>query len=1232
MSKSSTVRNQRVPNCGKTIRSAAVCLLLACAWLVWLPRAQAGGFTEDFSDGMANNWVVRDGTWSVTDQQYAVRSASGKNSSVYYDATFDDFVFEARMMKASGASTDNLGLFFRGDPSQVDADGNWWNGYKVFFGSGDWQLSRFVNGTRSALVNWTSSPELVNGFGAWNTLKVACTQGTIQVFINGVLQGTAQDSTFSSGTVGLTMFDSDKSGVARFDAVSLVGNAGAEYALEVSALHGEVVRNPDKSLYEAGEEVVLTAVPAPGYGFVEWSGDAAGAANPLTLTMDGDKQIVATFVAEVRVPLRITGSMVEDDGRMQITFAKGEPPAATFQLDSAPSVTGPWEVVENAEWADAGITGTFHVAVPEASGGRFFRVVGLPGEPPLDPGTLTVPDDHPTITAAVNAAPAGGTVRIRSGTYHERLQITKVVRLVGLGDTAPVIDAQGLGVGILVNTSQVKIENLQVINGWGAGIKLDGVSGCHLTDCRIRQVDGLPWEAGRGLWLVNATANTLTGLTVSQVRGGGNSAVPVTYNESYGVYLDNSPQNQLTGCQVETINERGEGRGIALSHSGHNSLTQCTIRQIRGQTGITYVGNLGLYIAEDGWDAYGVLLSNSSTVTLEGLTISDIAGGSGGVADNGPFGVSRGDPGTSYGVWAENSGTLVLKGCCLGGCDFGISLKGTTTAVIGGAPNDANAIHDHRKYALYNATPTAQNARANNWDTQTPDTVIYDQLDNPGYGRVDSTGFVYDRPPSFSSQPPTQAVANYRYEYRITTTDPDGDPVRLSAQDLPAWLTLSDAGDGTAVLQGTPTGQDLTQLTVVLTAASGKPIPKSVEQRFTLRVVSNLQFASQPATSVVAGTDYLYEVKVQPIHPVAVALGFTLPAWLQAVDHGDGTARITGHAPAADGEVEIVITATSAGETQEQRFTLEVRAADAVGCWNGAALLDVAAQGTLAYAVGLNGFYVIDCANPHSPTQIGVTAAGGSQVLVSGPTAVVIYENAFGLVEVAAPANPSLLKVYNMGDLQIRHGAWDGVRLYLLCSDLKLYILDLSDRYQANLKSATYMGSGAAYSRIDDLAFADRRVYCVDGYDMGLQILEVSDPALPERLDGWFGMWGGFAQVATTEGKVCITRQSGWENPQQQLCVIDPASPSAPQGTLALDGYPLNAPVPLAASQNFLYLLSATGAMAVDIANPSQPKVVRHYSGLTGELRQIAATGDRVFVAGEKGLFVDLAPSRNPAP
>ncbi len=47
--------------------------------------------------------------------------------------------------------------------------------------------------------------------------------------------------------------------------------------------------------YEAGTNVTLTAVPDSGWKFVEWSGDLAGSANPITVTVDAAKSITATF-------------------------------------------------------------------------------------------------------------------------------------------------------------------------------------------------------------------------------------------------------------------------------------------------------------------------------------------------------------------------------------------------------------------------------------------------------------------------------------------------------------------------------------------------------------------------------------------------------------------------------------------------------------------------------------------------------------------------------------------------------------------------------------------------------------------------------------------------------------------------------------------------------------------------------------------------------------------------
>src|SRR6185369_17562509 len=65
--------------------------------------------------------------------------------------------------------------------------------------------------------------------------------------------------------------------------------------------NGTVTKNPNQPSYNDGSTVQLTATPGPGWVFVNWSGDAGGNANPLTVTMDRDRTITATF-ADVTSP------------------------------------------------------------------------------------------------------------------------------------------------------------------------------------------------------------------------------------------------------------------------------------------------------------------------------------------------------------------------------------------------------------------------------------------------------------------------------------------------------------------------------------------------------------------------------------------------------------------------------------------------------------------------------------------------------------------------------------------------------------------------------------------------------------------------------------------------------------------------------------------------------------------------------------------------------------------
>lgn len=70
------------------------------------------------------------------------------------------------------------------------------------------------------------------------------------------------------------------------------------HALTVSGSNGSVAKSPDQSDYADGDTVQLTATPSAGYVFQQWSGDLAGAANPASILMDGDKTVTAEFVPD----------------------------------------------------------------------------------------------------------------------------------------------------------------------------------------------------------------------------------------------------------------------------------------------------------------------------------------------------------------------------------------------------------------------------------------------------------------------------------------------------------------------------------------------------------------------------------------------------------------------------------------------------------------------------------------------------------------------------------------------------------------------------------------------------------------------------------------------------------------------------------------------------------------------------------------------------------------------
>ncbi|NNE46289.1 MAG: tandem-95 repeat protein, partial [Rhodothermales bacterium] len=183
-------------------------------------------------------------------------------------------------------------------------------------------------------------------------------------------------------------------------------------------------------------------------------------------------------------------------------------------------------------------------------------------------------------------------------------------------------------------------------------------------------------------------------------------------------------------------------------------------------------------------------------------------------------------------------------------------------------------------------------------------------------------------PPSFTSTPVTGATQGSLYSYVTAATDPDADVLTFSeATPLPAWLTLTNNGNGTATLSGTPANGDVGPNAVDLQVSDGT---LTDTQSFTI-TVANVNdppvFTSTPVTGATQGTPYSYLAAATD--PDGNALTFTeatpLPAWLTLTNNGNGTATLSGTPANGDvGPNDVDLQVSDGALTDTQSFTITV--------------------------------------------------------------------------------------------------------------------------------------------------------------------------------------------------------------------------------------------------------------------------------------------------------------------
>ncbi len=174
-----------------------------------------------------------------------------------------------------------------------------------------------------------------------------------------------------------------------------------------------------------------------------------------------------------------------------------------------------------------------------------FAIGLLPASPVKAATTIYVPDNFPTIQAAVNAASAGDTIVVRTGTYTENVKVNKSVTIKSNnGAEATIIQAANPSDHVFeVTADYVSID----------GFMIRGADGKDST-----YLDGM-YLGSAGIYLKNATSCTIINNQITENTDGifcdySNSVSilenNVNLNNVHGIWWLNSSNNKINSNNV----------------------------------------------------------------------------------------------------------------------------------------------------------------------------------------------------------------------------------------------------------------------------------------------------------------------------------------------------------------------------------------------------------------------------------------------------------------------------------------------------------------------------------------------------------------------------------------------------------------------------------------------------------------------------------------------------------
>ena len=283
---------------------------------------------------------------------------------------------------------------------------------------------------------------------------------------------------------------------------------------------------------------------------------------------------------------------------------------------------------------------------------------------PAAADTLQVPQEYPTIQAAVNAAGAGDIIEVGSGTYPENVIVNKTVTIKGDSATTTIVDGGGKDMVFNVQEDNVELSDLTIRNGGSySGVTIyDPYNGLTIRNTRV---------------IDNAVGVVISGSYDSYINDNTIEDSVFINNQMYSINV------RFTSNTIIGDNQVSESAyGVTISDSLSSQVVNNTVSDTSYGIYVPYSNNANVSantLISNSWNIY-LTYSNSGIIGH-----NNVSGGAVGIQvmhSEGNSVLNNNVADTSYGIYLGHCGANTVSSNTASLNDWGIELYNSSGSTI----------------------------------------------------------------------------------------------------------------------------------------------------------------------------------------------------------------------------------------------------------------------------------------------------------------------------------------------------------------------------------------------------------------------------------------------------------------------------------------------------------------------------------------------------------------------